>query len=87
MSAHYDVLETRSPDQREAELFAALPAQVAHTKANAPHFAALLAGIDPRQINSREALATLPVTRKSDLVELQSRLLPFGDLARVDTRE
>ena len=80
MSAHYDVLETRSPDQREAELFAALPAQVAHTKANAPHFAALLAGIDPRQINSREALAALPVTRKSDLVELQSRQLPFGGL-------
>ena len=83
MSAHYDALETRSPEQREAELFAALPAQVAHTKSNAPHFSALLAGVDPRQINSRDALAKLPITRKSDLVELQRSQLPFGGLSAI----
>jgi phenylacetate-CoA ligase len=75
---HYDALETRSPEQREGELFGALPAQVAHAKVNASYFATLLAGIEPRDVASRKALATLPVTRKSDLIELQKRQLPFG---------
>ena len=39
---HYDALETRSPQAREAALMAALPAQVAHAKAHAPAFADLL---------------------------------------------
>ncbi len=80
MSMHYDTLETRPPEQREGELFAALPAQVAHAKANALYFATLLAGIEPRDVASRKALATLPVTRKSDLVDIQKRRLPFGGL-------
>ena len=80
MSTHYDALETRPPEQREGELFAALPAQIAHAKNNAPYFATLLADIDPKQVNSRKALAMLPITRKSDLVELQARRLPFGGL-------
>ena len=80
MNTHYDALETRSPEQREGELFAALPAQVAHAKANAPYFAKLLGNVDPRQIASRRALAKLPVTRKSDLLELQMLHPPFGGL-------
>jgi phenylacetate-CoA ligase len=44
---------------------------VAHAKAHAPAFAALLKDVDPATITTREALATLPVTRKSDLAELQ----------------
>ncbi|MCY7388122.1 MAG: AMP-binding protein [Burkholderiales bacterium] len=80
MTTHYDSLETRSPEQREGELFAALPAHIAHAKGNAPYFATLLADVNPREIASRKALATLPVTRKSDLVELQKQRLPFGGL-------
>ena len=80
MNLFYDALETRSLEQREAELFAALPAQIAHAKGNAAYFAALLADIDSREVASREALSRLPVTRKSDLVELQRRQLPFGGL-------
>ena len=80
MTEYYDALETRPPEQREGELFAALPAQIAHAKGNAPYFATLLADIDARQVASRKALAALPVTRKSDLVELQKRQLPFGGL-------
>ena len=80
MNLFYDALETRSLEQREDELFAALPAQIAHAKANAPYFAALLADIDSREVASRKALARLPVTRKSDLVELQRRQFPFGGL-------
>jgi len=79
----YDTLETRSPDQREAELFAALPAHVAHAKANAPYFGRLLADVDPASIRDRAALAALPVTRKSDLIALQKDEPPFGGLAAV----
>ena len=80
MTTHYDSLETRPPEKREGELFAALPAQIAHAKSTAPYFATLLADVNPREIASRKALASLPVTRKSDLVELQKQRLPFGGL-------
>jgi phenylacetate-CoA ligase len=77
---YYDALETRSPEQREAALMAALPGRIAHAKRNAPGFARILAEIDPGAVNSRAALARLPVTRKSDLAELQKAMPPFGGL-------
>ncbi len=80
MSDFFDALETRLPEQREAELFAALPGQIAHAKANALYFTELLADVNPRDIASRKALALLPVTRKSDLIELQQQHSPFGGL-------
>ena len=75
-SAFYDALETRSPAQREAELMAALPAQIAHAQQRAPAFAELLKGVDAAQVNSRAALAQLPVTRKSELLERQAAQRP-----------
>lgn len=78
---HYDALETRDPQGRERALMAALPQQIAHAKANAPYFAALLKEIDPRDVSSRAALAKLPVTRKSALLALQKERPPFGGLA------
>jgi len=80
MSDFYDALETRDRAARERALLAALPAQVAHAKANAPGFARILADIDPRAVTSRAALAALPVTRKSDLKDLQRALPPLGGL-------
>jgi len=59
---------------------AALPAQVAHAKRHAPGFASILKEVNPRAVNSREALARLPVTRKSDLVRLQKEAPPLGGL-------
>ena len=76
----YDTLEARPPEQREAALMAALPEQIAHAKNNAPGFARILAEIDPAAVNSRAALARLPVTRKSDLGELQKKIPPLGGL-------
>ena len=80
MNEHFDALETRDPAEREQALFAALPGQIAHAKKNAPGFARILAEVDARGVNSRAALAKLPVTRKSDLGELQRRELPLGGL-------
>ena len=83
MNAHYDALETRDPQQRERELFAALPDQLAYARANAPYFGEQLAACDVQTMTSREALATLPVTRKSELHELQKLNMPFGGLTAV----
>ena len=67
----YDTLESRSPDQREAALMAALPQQIANAQRNTSAFAKLLNGVDASKITSRQALAKLPVTRKSELIDLQ----------------
>ena len=66
-----DALEIRSPAEREAALLAALPAQIAHARTASPAFADILASIDPTTVNSRAALATLPVTRKHELLARQ----------------
>ena len=78
---YYDELETRDPAERERQLFAALPGQIAHAKTHAPGFAVLLRGVDPRTITSRAALAKLPLVRKSALKDLQRQQMPFGGLS------
>lgn len=78
---YFDELETRAPDAREAALMAALPAQIAHAKAAAPAYAKTLAEVDPAAVTDRAALARLPVTRKTDLMERQAADPPFGGLA------
>jgi phenylacetate-CoA ligase len=77
MTHHYDALETRDPSMREAELFSRLPA-ILRKAMEAPGYAGHLRGIDPAEITSREALATLPILRKSDLPALHKAASPFG---------
>ena len=67
----FDNLETRSPTEREAAQMAALPAQIAHAQRNSPAFAEILRGAAAASITSLAALARLPVTRKSELLERQ----------------
>ena len=83
MGDFYDDLETRDPAARERALFAALPAHIAHAKAEAPHFAELFTDVDADAVIDRAALAALPVTRKSELIERQRARPPFGGLAAV----
>jgi len=71
MTEFYDALETRDPEEREAGLMAALPGQLQHAKSATVAFAEILDGIDCTAVTSRAALATLPVTRKSDLLARQ----------------
>src|SRR5882762_2726283 len=75
------MLELRAPEVRERDLFSRLPRQIAHARANAPAYERLLADVDPRAITTREALASLPVVRKSELLELQKAGRPFGGFA------
>jgi len=91
MSAFYDELETRTPEARDRSLAECLPVQIRYAKQNAPYFARHLADVDPDTVTDRAALAALPVTRKSDLMDLQKATPPLGglnatpvkDLARV----
>ena len=75
----YDALETRDPDAREAELFASLREHL-RTAMRAPALARRLDGVDPDAVTDRDALAALPVIRKSELMDLQADSPPFGGL-------
>lgn len=60
---------------------AALPGHIAHAQACSPAFAQILQGVDAASINSRAALAQLPVTRKYELLaqqQAQRAHSPFG---------
>jgi len=81
MNAYFDALETRSAEERERALMAALSRQIAHAKAHAESFAELLADVDHRAVTERAALATLPVTRKhGDFMERQAARRDEGDV-------
>jgi phenylacetate-CoA ligase len=76
---YYDVLEIRDPALREREHFARLVGVVGGAM-TAPGWAKHLVGTDAKSVNSRAALAKLPVMRKSDLAALQKERPPFGGL-------
>jgi phenylacetate-CoA ligase len=66
-----DERETQNPATREAALMAALPQQIAHAQQHTRAFAELLKGVNAASVNSRQALAALPVTRKHELLARQ----------------
>ena len=81
--AYFDALEIRSEDERKQALFGALPGFLAKAVAHAPGLARWLDGVDPAAITDRAALASIPVLRKSDLMEMQAAEPPFGGFANV----
>lgn len=76
-TSHFDDQETRSADARATDLAQALPAQIARAKA-LPGYSGSLDGVDPATITSADALAGLPVLRKSELGTAQAVSAPFG---------
>ncbi len=72
--------EARNPAERERDLFARLPVQIAHAKSQSWYYADALAKIDPAAIVSRAALAHLPVLRKHQLIDIQKSRPPLGGL-------
>ncbi|MBW4962818.1 phenylacetate--CoA ligase family protein [Sulfitobacter sp. CW3] len=76
-TSHFDDLETRSAAARAADLAQALPAQIARAKA-LTGYAGSLDGVDPAAITSADALAALPVLRKSEIGKAQAAAAPFG---------
>lgn len=84
MADFYDALESRDPAAREHDLFSALPSLISRAQ-QASGWSAILNGVDAAAITSRDALAHLPVTRKSELKDLQKSALPFGGLTTTAT--
>ena len=86
MTVFFDALETRLPESRERDLMAVLPMQIANAQKNSAAFAKLFDSVDADSITSRQALAKLPVTRKSELLDLQKAGQPndvFGGFSAV----
>jgi len=79
----FDDLEIQDPRVRELSVFAALPRQIQNAQRHAPAYAKILEGVTAGDISNRAALAQLPITRKSALIELQKQLPPFGGLAAI----
>jgi phenylacetate-CoA ligase len=93
MTDFFDTLDTRPAEQREADLMAALPSQL-RAALQVPAMARRLAGVDPEACTTRQALAQLPVTRKTELQEGQQqgraagaeRWDPFGGFSAIGWR-
>jgi phenylacetate-CoA ligase len=74
---HFDARDTQDADAREHALLERLPSLVA-AALKAPGWQRHLGAIDARMVNSRAALAKLPVLRKSALPLLQKAEPPFA---------
>ncbi|MCC2112266.1 MAG: phenylacetate--CoA ligase family protein, partial [Hyphomicrobiales bacterium] len=87
MTEHYDFMETRDPAEREADLFARVPQFLSESIEKSSGWRKHLAGIDPGAIVSREKLASVPVLRKSALMEAQKADPPFGGFIAAEPGE
>ena len=85
MSEYFDALETRSADERAAALASALPDQIACAKALSGYGS--LADVDPATVTTAEALAALPVLRKSEIGKAQAADGPLGGYAALPTHK
>ncbi|HUD25706.1 MAG TPA: AMP-binding protein [Burkholderiaceae bacterium] len=79
MAEHFDALETRDPAVRERDLARRLPRLIA-AALRVPGWRRQLGQVDPASIDSRAALARLPLLRKSGLIALQQATPPLADL-------
>ncbi len=80
VTKYFDNLETRSADERAADLATALPQQIATAKA-LPGYSERFAGVNPAEVTSAQQLAHLPVLRKSEIGKAQASLSPLGGFA------
>ena len=81
MPEYFDSLETRDLADREYSLIAALRRQVKHAQTRAAGFARILAGVDPRDIPDRMALARLPVNPQIGPQGVTARRRPLAALS------
>ncbi|MCI2284020.1 AMP-binding protein [Colwellia sp. MSW7] len=80
MKQYFYERECQNPELREQSLLARLSDFITYAKQECPHYQQTLAHIDAEKITTRELLAQLPITRKSDLVRLQAKNSPLGGL-------
>jgi phenylacetate-CoA ligase len=82
---YFDELETMPPEAREKYLNDRLSVAISHAYAHAPAVKLLLdrAKISPENIRTVKDLEKLPVTRKTDLLEMQKQSLPYGGVLAI----
>jgi phenylacetate-CoA ligase len=78
MTDYFDTFETRSIDQRTQDQLNAIQQQVRHAQQNSSAYARMLENIDADAIIDAGSFEQLPLTRKSELIELQKQNQPFG---------
>ena len=82
---YFDRLEIMTPNAREKYQNDKLAETVKNAYKNAPAVKELLdkAGVKPSEINTVKDLEKLPVTRKTDLIEMQKASPPYGGLLAI----
>jgi phenylacetate-CoA ligase len=80
MKQYFYERECQDSELREQSLLERLPAFITYAKQECQHYGQILQHIDADKITSRKLLAQLPITRKSDLMRIQSKVSPLGGL-------
>ncbi len=78
MTEHYDNLEIRSQQEREQELVQSLGSQLVNAKTNTIAYRQRLKDFRCDAFSSLGDLKNYPLTRKSELLQLQQQYPPFG---------
>ena len=78
MKQYFYERECQALALREQSLLERLPAFISYAKQECRHYEQVLHHIDAKKITSRALLAQLPITRKSDLIQLQAKNAPLG---------
>lgn len=81
MKQYFYEKECQNPESRERSLLERLPAFITYAKQECQHYNETLEHIDAEKITTRELLAQVPITRKSDLMHIQSKNAPLGGLS------
>ena len=86
---YFDELEIMSPEARENHLNAKLAEHVKHTYKHSPAVKKLFDGarVSPDEIRAVKDLEKLPITRKTDLVEMQKADLPYGGVTGIPNED
>ncbi len=80
MKQYFHERECQAPELREQSLLERLPAFINYAKQECEHYSQILQHFDANEITNRELLAQLPITRKSNLIKLQTHNSPLGGL-------
>jgi len=80
---HYDDLEIRSAAERETAQFEILKKMLDQVLETSPYYRETLKDFAKLPKIDRAVLAQLPLIRKSDLLELQRKSLPFGGVTEL----
>ena len=82
---YFDELETMAPGTRQKYLDNKLSLAVEHAYKHAPAVKKLLdaCGVRPGEIRTVSDLEKVPITRKTDLIEMQKSDLPYGGILTI----